>query len=297
MNIAGVLLFVQAFCAVQMSLAQFAHLDLTHVIPLQAVPELLNARSFCKGLDRSWYVIDGERQRIVRFDSTGHMVDQVGRLGWRDNEFDGLLDIHTADGLNIFAVDANNRRLQRYGRRLEWIATVRDGQFSSGAYDKSYVAVDLGRPAAVAATALGDIFYIDDQAVGIARINRRGKIDLRFGGVSAAAGKLRKPSRIAASKSVVVVCDQSGTIVYDYFGQLIRRVESERGRPMDVAIDRRDRIWILYGDGTEVLDPRGTSIGQYSIDESDLVSLDVDSNLYVLALNPSRILIYSISTP
>lgn len=294
MNIAASFLFVQLICL--SVTAQALRIELKSVQPVEAVPEVTNAVAFCVGVDRSIYIADAGRERIVRIDSTGQGLLQVGRLGFRDDEFDGLLDVHTADGLNLYAVDSRNRRIQRYGRRLELIASVRDADLARGVYDKSSVPLKLGLPVALTVSPLGDLFVIDDQMGEIVRINRQARVDIRFGGVSANAGRLRKPHRIASSGTRIAIADEEGVALFDYFGRFLHRIDESYGRPRDVAIDRRNRVWILYGSAWICVDDGGRRLGSWSNDE-DFITLESDVDLYLLANRPARIVTYTVLTP
>jgi hypothetical protein len=293
-NIAGSFVFIQFICL--SVAAQTIRIEFKSAQTVDAVPEVTNPVAFCVGLDRSIYVADAGRERIVRIDSAGTGFLQIGRLGFRDDEFDGLLDVHTSDGLNLYAVDSRNRRIQRYGRRLEWIASVRDADVARGVYDKSSVPLNLGRPVALTVSPLGDLFLIDDQLGEIVRVNRQARADFRFGGVSSHAGRLRKPHRIASSGTRIAVADEEGVALFDYFGRFLRRIDESYGRPRDVAIDRRNRMWILYTSAWICVNDAGNRLGSWPNDEN-FIALETDVDLYLLANRPVRIVTYTILTP
>lgn len=295
-NIAGPFVFVQLICLSASCAAQEIRVELKSAQLLTSAPEVSNPVAFCMGVDRSVFVADAGRERIVRLDSTGNVITQVGRLGFRDDEFDGLLDLHTSDGLNLYAVDSRNRRIQRYGRRLNLVASVRNADVARGSYDKSSVFLKLGWPVALAVSPLGDLFIVDDQLGEIVRINRQARVDLRFGGVSAHAGRLRKPHRIASSTTLVAVADEEGVALYDYFGSFLRRVDNSHGRPRDVAIDRRNRLWILYASVWTCVDETGKALGSWSNDQ-DGIAVEADTDVFVLAPHPIRVLTYTVLTP
>lgn len=235
------------------------------------------------GTNRMCYVSDYDQNRILKIDTSGVVVAEIGGLGSDTHGLDGPSDIASTDGFNFFVVDENNQRIQRFGRNLEYLGSIQGASLTIRNNG-------VGRPAAVAVDEIGHLFIADVGSYEILRLNRQQKIDLRYGDAMAGAGRLTLPGRIAISNERLAVVDADRLAVFDYYGKfLFDVIDPQRGRPLDVALGTNHEIWILYP-GTLV---RYSKMGhRQSIRRVPASSraIEIRSDIFILQADPPAIL-------
>ncbi len=247
------------------------------------------------------FIVDPEQHLLIRLDPNGAYVNHTGGFGWNDQQLDTPKDVSTYDGLNIYVADYQNQRIQRYNRNLQYISST--GQASGnrlGMDSKISQGTDVGYPAALAISPLGDMFCVDQEKNQVIRISSTGLRGLTFGGFESGRGQLNSPSRIRVTKDRVYILDQSRIVMYDYFGNYLSELShSLVRRPGDLFVDRYERIYIAESSSRVVLifRPNGQLIAQISdFDFSIPAGLAVAGNrLYVLDSGLMQIVVFQIS--
>lgn len=234
------------------------------------------------------YIADTGNNRILKFNSDGEYLIQVGGFGWETNQFDRPLDVFARDGLNIYIADYNNQRIQRYSKKLEFISSLGNSKINQlSAESNSQGNSAVGYPGGVAISSQGDLFYSDDEKGIIIKVNKFGKIENSFGGFAQGRGKLKHPTKLCATKNIVYVVDVDRIVLFDYFGNYIAEFGDKiLKKPTDVAAGDKERIYVSDSEKKTifVFDKHGkvlSSLLGFSFEKP--VSIDVVRNkLYVL---------------
>jgi uncharacterized protein (TIGR03663 family) len=162
---------------------------------------LFGPRGIAIDLAGNLVVADTGNKRIVRFATTGELVDQVGGGGVVAGRFDEptSVSVDPSDG-SIYVADAWNRRIQKFdgnmGFMAEWPVP---GWESKAIYDKPGLAV----------AANGDVYASDPQFFRIFVFNKDGLLKGTFGRFGAEANRLGLPNGLAADlpNSSILVAD------------------------------------------------------------------------------------------
>jgi len=119
------------------------------------------------------FIVETGRHRILKTDRNGMRLDSVGRLGNGDYQFDLPVTIDPTNELKIYVADRNNRRIQVFDRRLQYLSTLRMPQRSG--LPSRYM------PARLVVDPAGTIFFFDEDRHVLYRFDSHGQYELDFG--------------------------------------------------------------------------------------------------------------------
>ncbi|TVQ72057.1 MAG: hypothetical protein EA363_05125 [Balneolaceae bacterium] len=118
------------------------------------------------------FIVETGRHRILKADRNGVRLDSVGRLGNGDYQFDLPVTIDPTNELKIYVADRNNRRIQVFDRRLQYLSTLRMPQRSG--LPSRYM------PARLVVDPAGTIFFFDEDRHVVYRFDSHGQYELDF---------------------------------------------------------------------------------------------------------------------
>lgn len=167
--------------------------------------------------DGMLYIVDQKKNSVHQVSPTNFIVHTVGGKGWGNTEFDLPLDVASSFLLDLFVVDGNNQRVQRFDKQFNFLRT----------YDESSIPQLNGRfkPRACTFSSLGDLFVVEQDGNRIIKISQRGVYEREFGTYKDGKGMLVDPQDIAmTSNDEIVVLDKESCVVFDRFGNYLRRI-------------------------------------------------------------------------
>jgi DNA-binding beta-propeller fold protein YncE len=118
------------------------------------------------------FIVETGRHRILITDRDGVRVDSVGRLGNGDYQFDHPVAIDPTNELKIYVADRNNRRIQVFDRRLQYLSTLQMPQRAG--LPSRYL------PARLVVDPSGNIFFFDEDRHVVYRFDSHGQYELDF---------------------------------------------------------------------------------------------------------------------
>jgi len=169
--------------------------------------------------DGNIYLADTGNNRILKCNRRGELLREAGGFGFDKQQFDRPVDVWAGNGLDVFVVDYNNQRLERYDKDLNYIAS----HYSDEVQQES---LQFGYPAAVGFSANGEIFLTDHEFNRVLRIDSFGKPKSSFGDFNWGEGRLARPAKILieANRKIFVSDSTADEIVeYDYYGNFLQR--------------------------------------------------------------------------
>jgi hypothetical protein len=261
----------------------------THPVPDARVlaSGLQDATSLYLTPDGDLYVVESGANRILRLDRNGTRVDSLGRLGFGDYRFDRPLDVDATNGMKIYVSDYNNRRIQIYDRRLQFLSTVdlRDAAGSGRQH----------RPTRLVVSPFDELFVLDDEETALLKFNRNGRfefsVDLRRAGITGL------PVAMAWAGDVLFLADQVTGVIHMVSGsgtylRFIGRMEG-----VSALSGKSGRVWVAAGERIAELDELGRIIREFqSPGVAGAVSLAAGRER-VYILHPDRILVMGLPQP
>lgn len=166
------------------------------------------------------YVVDSGNNRLQIFSNRGQFLRTIGGFGFEADQFDNPTDIWTRSLINIYVSDYNNRRIQRYDRRLNFISSLTSNEADDPA-------VQFEEVRSCALNSNNDLFILEHGENKIVKINRRGEKERSFGTYESGEGELQEPRQLdIVNHRFLLVSDAAAraVFVFDFFGNFIRRI-------------------------------------------------------------------------
>ena len=229
------------------------------VVVDHSVGSFTNAVSLSANAAGEVFVLDAGTNELLKFSPKGTLLSKIGGRGWGDLSFDSPTDVCASFALDVYVADYNNRRLQRFDRKLNFVQSLNIdniGTTFSGGFT----------PCASAISSQGELFILEADGRRVVKLNPAGQIEREFGSFDAGAGSLASPRDIAVTQSgKVVVLDTHRAIEFDTYANFLSAIPFDPAfAPLSLNVDDR---------GIVVTDPR--RIVRYSFDgrmEFDLTS-------------------------
>jgi len=255
-------LFALFFCIV--SQYHFTHAQEKHDSLNIVQTRFQSAVAFSVDPSGNIFIADGGTNEIYKYKSDGSFIQKIGGSGWSDVTFDRLTDVTAPNGLDVYAADYGNHRIQRYDRNLTYITTL-------SFHDNDNPDMRFGYPKGVALDRFGAIYIIDGENTRIVKI-KDNAIERVFGGLNAGDGRLINPSCIRVSNNdFVYVLDDGAIVEYDLFGNFIMRYPSSLFSGLKSIALMNDSLVALDSCRISLLTPSSLSIldVQFPLDDDD----------------------------
>lgn len=200
--------------------------------------------------DGNIYIADTGNNRLLKCSQHGELLREVGGFGFDKQQFDRPVDVWAGNGLDVFVVDYNNQRLERYDKDLNYISSYYSDELQSES-------LQFGYPAAVSFSANGEIFLADHEFNRVLRIDSFGQPQASFGDFNWGEGRLSRPAKILITpQREIFVSDSTADAIveFDAYGNFVRRCgESIWRDPGGIAaikqkIQTGETTWLVVAD-------------------------------------------------
>ncbi len=246
------------------------------------------------------FITDTGNDRVVKCDKEGRFLVETGGFGWEAGEFNRPTYVATDNGLNVYVVDAQNKRIQRFDHNLNFVSTIEikeEGGFSG-----------FGLPEGIAITFSGEILVSDIEGDFLIKLNSFFEYERNFGGFENIGGGLRDPVGVSVSQNgeVYVADSQNDRVaVFDAFGNFIKSFgEKILENPKGVIIGQDQLIYVANTgkNSLVIFDPNGNLISEYGNSGWGMVNLSKptdlklgkENRLFVVDSLNNRILVFEL---
>lgn len=206
------------------------------------------------------YVVDRSSNRVIRFNSDLKPENQIGGYGLGTESFNRPTFVTVDNGLNIYVSDENNRRAARFDARLNYVDDIKFGDEEDP--------FKFGYPSGIGVTSYGEVWIADREKNRLCLFNNIGRFDRFLGDFGSPEGQLANPEKIVTdADNKFYVCDagQRRLVIYDEFGNYIRKLAFKDVDYLIAAAIEKNAIWILDGATSRVLftDKNGKVLRQF----------------------------------
>ncbi len=175
----------------------------------------LNAATFSAGSDGGLFVLDEGNSALTQFAADGSVVKTIGGKGWGNFEFDQPTGVCASFPLNIYVADYNNRRVQQFDRKLNYVQSITDQNLPSSFSAEFY-------PTACAMSSQGELFILETQGKRVLKFDQNQLFQMEFGSYSWGVGALSDPRDITMTPSDhVFVLDAHRVVAYKTYLAII----------------------------------------------------------------------------
>jgi sugar lactone lactonase YvrE len=210
------------------------HLD-SPIRPLGDAPGIATAP------DGDIYILDPDHHRILHYGEDGRLRREAGGLGDGPLQFNTPVDFDS-DGLSLWVLDRQNRRLVRLDLDLNFIEELSLAPAEG----------DLSAPLwydAIACASTGDIFLLDRREPRVVRMSQTGEQLASYGGFGLGDGRLTEPVDIVAEPDGVLwAADAKKLMRYNRSGNFERAVTLPE--PVVALAANKGRVWALSARGS-----------------------------------------------
>ncbi len=230
--------------------------------------------------DGSVFVVDRGSNRVIRFNSDLKPENQIGGYGLGTESLNRPTFLVVDNGLNIYVSDENNRRVARFDARLNYVDNIK--------FADEEDPFRFGYPSGIGVTSYGEVWVADREKNKICLFNNIGRFDKFLGDFGSPEGQLANPEKIVADiDGKFYVCDagQRRLVIYDEFGNYIRKLVFANVDYLIAAAIEKNFIWILDGAKSLILftDKNGKVLEQFGpILSGDNTELKQPSDLILL---------------
>jgi len=229
------------------------------------------------------YVADAGANKIQKYDPDGNFITEIGGYGWGQLEFDQPYDVCASTGLDIFVADYGNHRIQRFNRKLEYVATL----YTRDASDELQ---RFGYPGGVTVTRFGDLLLCDRENHRILKVSEFNRVERSIGGIDAGKGRLVDPRQVEVGlEDNIYVLERGRIVVFDNFGNYIRIIGSDTLHAASGFAVYQSTIFVA--DSNNVLEFSLEGHVQNAIPVSDILPLEVPRECVDVAASASRIVV------
>lgn len=122
------------------------------------------------------FLVESGRHRLVKLSLTGERLDSLGRRGSGDYSFNNPVSVDATNGMRIYVADKNNRRIQTYDRRLQFLGSLLPPERAG--FNELFF-----NPEKVAVNKFGEVYVYDRETEKILKYDQNGRfvlfVDLR----------------------------------------------------------------------------------------------------------------------
>ena len=175
------------------------------------------------------FVVDSRANKIVKFDATGQLAAQIGRLGTGEGEFTEPWGIAVDKTGNVYVADTWNHRIQKFDGQLRFVRRWGSYGNVTGAALASQNPVNFFGPRDIAIDADGNLWVTDTGNKRIQKFTPDGAPLGAFGGPGRGQGQFQEPVGIA-------VMSTGSILVADTWNRRVQRFTREFGFEREFSV-------------------------------------------------------------
>lgn len=180
--------------------------------------DFANAVSLSLNATGDVIVLDAGKNEVSEFTAKGEAVKMIGGRGWGELEFDAPTDVSANFALDLYVCDYNNRRLQRFDRKMNYIQSFTADNIVPPLTGSFY-------PRASALSTQGELFVVESDGRRVLKFDPTQHLEREFGSFNAGAGALVSPRDIIVTQEgKVIILDEHRIVEYDAYANYLSSI-------------------------------------------------------------------------
>ncbi|HYQ78803.1 MAG TPA: trypsin-like serine protease [Solirubrobacterales bacterium] len=164
----------------------------------------------------NFWIVDNKNNRVVKVNSAGSYIRQVGGFGTANGQFDSPRGVAVDDQGNIWVTDAGNHRIQKFNAKGEFLMRIRSSDVTGSSALETPSGIAIGRE--------GHIF-VGDQGLG--------GVILELSDTAGSEGKFEAWRYTSATNPTQLASDEDGDVwAIDYQDNKVYEVPDSGGAPV-----------------------------------------------------------------
>jgi hypothetical protein len=148
------------------------------------------------------YIVEQGKDRLLKLDHTGKVLDTIGGRGSGDYEFSKPVDVDATNGLKIFITDQNNRRIQVFDRRGQFLSSISE--------HATFVNSRRYQPDQISVSSLGEIYFWDKES----RLIRRYDMDYNYEDELRISSDIRTVDDLQVTSTEILILERVSETVH-----------------------------------------------------------------------------------
>jgi hypothetical protein len=231
------------------------------------------------------YVVEQGKNRLLKLDHAGKLLETIGGKGSGNYQFSKPVDVDATNGLKVFVTDYNNRRVQVFDKRGQYLSSIagKDTFGNTRRYNPTQVAVNN----------LGEVFFVDESENYI----RRFDLDSNLLDEFRIPSDVEQVDEMNVTSQEILILDRSSETIHRLAlnGSYQGFYPAEGVQSISSSTSARSGTWMIY-DERALLESRAGSVLIVIDFKEQVKAVDshaIDQVLYIL----TRSELYKISIP
>ena len=225
------------------------------------------------------YVVESGRNRVLKLNLLGDLIDTIGGLGTGDYQLDTPIDVDATNGLKIYVSDNRNNRIQIYDKRFQYLTSLKRYPWARSPRPI--------QPTQLVVNNLAELFFYDQDSKSIISVNDNGvKLD-EF----QIPGAIREVSDIQTVGRDLYILDLKSKQyhILAYNGLEVRSYPLEGA--LQVYVDKKGEEWLISA--SSIRNSRETKDEVQFPEELIIKDVVKTSGIFYILTNKSVLLFYT----
>ncbi len=246
------------------------------------------------------YIVDSGNNRIVKCDSAGNFLQEVGGFGWDDGELNSPAYAAMDNGLSIYVSDTQNKRVERFDNHLNFIQSL-------STFDQE-TPFEHSQLNGIALSLSGELYISDSENDCIWKLDPQFASFEKIGGFESGAGTFSDPQGITIDSEGNLYVTDTGNgriVIFDLFGNYAAQIGAgELNIPfgVEVGIDGIVYVANTYGDNLAAFDQDGSLLFKFGTTGNGMgefsrpkdLKIFQDDKIYVVDSGNNRIQLFAL---
>ncbi|MBK8983558.1 MAG: NHL repeat-containing protein [Ignavibacteria bacterium] len=223
------------------------------LVKVNEIKGFTNAVSMTIDAKENLYILDSDRNEILKFNTDFNLVKRNGKQGWDKGQFDSPTYIDGSSGLDIFVSDGKNKRIQRFDLELNYISSLNTAQ------EDFPTQFQFNTPFSTLVINTNQLYVVDSDNNRIIAYDGNLPVQV-FGDYKSGKGELRRPVKILKDdRNFIYVFDMesSSILAFDNLGNYLSQYQI---KGLETFTIRDNMIYLYDGKGITIYDLNTRSI-------------------------------------
>lgn len=261
---------------------------LVSIVPVSAQPKaeiLIEDLSQAIAIDISpnaeLFIVESGKNRVVKFDLAGKLLDSFGGRGSGDYQFDNPGSMDVTNGLKIYVTDVANRRIQIFDNRYQFIGSFTSVHVPNYRFDPLFIDVDE----------FGNLFTYLRSDHMLIRFGLMGRPDIMIGPLQQYG--IEKVTAFHLFKDLILVADAEKGVIHRFSkeGEYLNFISVIPG--VLAMTSDEEYIYLLSKDTISMINHQGIEVKKMPVSPSNFTGISIWEGMVYL-LTESRLLRYKL---
>ncbi len=180
------------------------------------------------------FVVESGKNRVLKFDHFGQLIESYGGLGANEYQFDLPIDVDATNGLKIYVSDNRNNRIQIFDRHFQYLSTLK--RYPWGRSSRPI------RPTQLGVNNFNELFFYDQDSNSIISVDDKGNKMDEF----LIPGVIREVSDLQVVGKDLYILDLKSKKYHILTYNGVQARSFPLNGAIQIFVDRNGEEWLIY---------------------------------------------------